>query len=189
MMAVGNVGENLAPYTESDTFLTRDGGFTWEEVHKDAHMYEFGDSGSVLVIANDERPTDHVLYSTDEGLTWKEYKFGDAVRVRSIVTVPMDTSRKFILFGYSAKSTRKALAIHLDFSAITSRKCQFIDPTLFSLLLTFSSVGVLSMDESENDDFELWSPSEEREEPCLFGRQVGRIDIALVVLFLTNILS
>jgi hypothetical protein len=28
MMAVGNVGEKLAPYTESDTFLSRDAGFT-----------------------------------------------------------------------------------------------------------------------------------------------------------------
>ena len=51
MMAVGNVGESLAGYTESDTFLTRDAGFTWEEVHKDAHLWEFGDYGSILVIA------------------------------------------------------------------------------------------------------------------------------------------
>lgn len=38
-MAVGNVGETLAPYTESDTFFSRDAGFTWEEVHKDAHLW------------------------------------------------------------------------------------------------------------------------------------------------------
>ncbi|KAG6846193.1 vacuolar protein sorting/targeting protein PEP1, partial [Arthromyces matolae] len=50
IMAVGNVGFELAPYDESDTFLSRDGGFTWEEVHKDAHLWEFGDSGSVLVM-------------------------------------------------------------------------------------------------------------------------------------------
>ena len=49
MLAVGNVGEELAPYTDSDIFLTRDGGFTWEEIHKDAHMWEFGDSGSVIL--------------------------------------------------------------------------------------------------------------------------------------------
>ena len=51
MMAVGNVGEDLAGYTDSDTFLTRDAGFTWEEIHKDAHLWEFGDYGSILVIA------------------------------------------------------------------------------------------------------------------------------------------
>jgi hypothetical protein len=53
LMAVGNVSETLAPYTESDTFLSRDAGFTWQEVHKD----EFGDPGSIPVLANDEEPT------------------------------------------------------------------------------------------------------------------------------------
>lgn len=124
-MAVGNVGENLAPYTESDTFLSRDAGFTWEEIHKDAHLWEFGDSGSVLVIVNDEEPTDHVLFSIDEGLSWREYKFSqqEKVRVRSIVTVPRDTSRRFILFGHYPRSMSTSVAIHLDFSALTHRQC------------------------------------------------------------------
>jgi hypothetical protein len=74
IMAVGNVGETLAEYTDSDTFLSRDGGFTWQEVHKDAHLWEFGDSESVLVIANDEEPTDFILFSTGEGLHWRELR-------------------------------------------------------------------------------------------------------------------
>ena len=171
-MAVGNVGEKLAPYQDSDTFLTRDGGFTWEEIHKDAHMYEFGDSGSVLVLANDEGPTDHVLYSIDEGLSWREYVFGSKVRVRSIVTVTAETSRKFILFGVTGDN--KSIAIHLDFSALTSQKCilQFILAHSNISSYWFSFPGVLSMSDPQHDDFELWSPSEEREERCLFGRQV-----------------
>ena len=36
--------------SDSDTFLTRDAGLTWEEVHKDAHLWEFGDYGSIIVI-------------------------------------------------------------------------------------------------------------------------------------------
>ncbi|KAI0071571.1 Oligoxyloglucan reducing end-specific cellobiohydrolase [Panus rudis PR-1116 ss-1] len=154
LMAVGNVGEHLAPYTESDTFLSRDAGFTWEEVHKDAHLWEFGDSGSILVMANDEVATDHVLFSTDEGLNWREYKFtNDKIRVKSIVTVPSDTSRRFILFGYYPRNPDAAVAVHIDFSSLVRRKC------------------VLDITDSANDDFELWSPSEEREERCLFGRR------------------
>ncbi|KAI0314429.1 Oligoxyloglucan reducing end-specific cellobiohydrolase [Amylostereum chailletii] len=153
IMAVGNVGETLAPYRESDTFLSRDAGFTWEEVHKDAHLWEFGDSGSIMVMANDEEPTDHVLFTTDEGLNWREYRFTeDKMRVRSIVTVPTDTSRRFILLGNRAR-TVGTTAVHLDFSALTSRKC------------------VLDVQKNNDDDFELWSPSEERNELCLFGRQ------------------
>jgi hypothetical protein len=125
-LAVGDVGERLAPYVESDTFLSRDGGFTWEEVHKDAHLWEFGDSGSILVMANDEAPTDYVLFSTDEGLTWREYKFGSQkIRVKSIVTVPSDTSRRFILMGNYPRSAA-SVVVHLDFTSLTDKKCEHL---------------------------------------------------------------
>jgi len=32
-------------------------------------------------------------------------------------------------------------------------------------------IGVYNPDDPQHDDFELWSPSEERTEICLFGRQ------------------
>lgn len=153
MLAVGNVGEKLAPYKDSDTFLTRDGGFTWEEVHKDAHKWEFGDQGSIIVLVNDEEDTDTVLYSLNEGLKWESFNFGERLRVKSIVTVPEDTHRKFVLLGESPRAQSNTVAIHLDFSSLTTRKC------------------VLNPQRPEEDDFELWSPSEERQESCLFGRQ------------------
>lgn len=123
MLAVGNVGEELAPYKESDTFLTRNAGFTWEEVHKDAHMWEFGDSGSILVIVNDEEPTDHVQFTTDEGLHWREYNFGIRMRVTSLTTVPADNSRKFLLMGYEPRSPDRSITVHLDFSSLTRKQC------------------------------------------------------------------
>ena len=125
LMAVGNVGEMLAPSTESDTFLSRDAGFTCQEVHNDAHLWEFGDSGSILVLANDGEPTDHILFSTDEGLTWQEYKFTEEnIRVRSFVTAPSDRSRRFLPFG-SFMHTAGSIAVHLDF------KKMFVDLVLF----------------------------------------------------------
>ncbi|KAL6301716.1 hypothetical protein BKA93DRAFT_738184 [Sparassis latifolia] len=154
LMAVGNVGEKLAEYTASDTFLSRNAGFTWEEVHKDAHLWEFGDSGSILVMANDEEPVNYVLFSTDEGLTWREYSFGgEQVRVKAIVTVPEDTSRRFILLGFYPRSPSIAVAVHLDFTSLTRKQCQ------------------LNVEDPGHDDFELWSPSEQRSELCLFGRR------------------
>ncbi|ODN82335.1 signal sequence binding protein [Cryptococcus wingfieldii CBS 7118] len=153
MLAVGNVGEELATYTDSDIFLTRDGGYSWEEVHKDAHMWEFGDSGSIVVLVNDEEATDHVLYTLDEGLTWQEYAFGSPLRVKTIQTVPDDTSRRFFLIGSSPSNPSSSYLVHLDFSVITQTKCE------------------LSIEDPNHDDFELWSPSESREDQCLFGRQ------------------
>ncbi|KAG2031911.1 vacuolar protein sorting/targeting protein 10 [Suillus americanus] len=130
VMAVGNVGDTLAPYTESNTFLSRDGGFTWEE-----------------------EPTDHVLFTTDEGLTWQEFKFTtEKIRVRDIMTVPEDTSRKFMLLG-RYPSTAGLVIVHLDFSYLTHKRC------------------LVNVENPGYDDFELWSPSEERASLCLFGRQ------------------
>lgn len=131
MLAVGNVGEYLVPYADSDTFLTRDGGFHWEEVHKDAHIWEYGDQGSILLLVNDEGVTDRVSYTLDEGLSWHDYVFGERMRVRSIMTVPMDTSRKFVLFGVNPDKSDLSLAVHLDFSAITDVKCAFSSRSLF----------------------------------------------------------
>jgi hypothetical protein len=172
MLAVGNVGESLVAYPDSDTFLTRNGGFSWEEVHKDAHMWEYGDQGSILLLVNDEDVTDRVTYTLDEGLTWTEYVFGERIRVRSIVTVPMDTSRKFILFGVNPDKSDSSIAVHLDFSSITNVKCEWQSRLLFVPYTDAAVVGKLDPSNPNDDDFELWSPSEEREELCLFGRQV-----------------
>ncbi|KAJ7248956.1 hypothetical protein C8J57DRAFT_1475371 [Mycena rebaudengoi] len=172
IIAVGNVGETLAPYEQCDTFLSRDAGITWEEVHKDAHLWKFGDSGSILVMANDEEPTDHVLFSTDEGMNWRSYKFSEEkLRVLSILTVPMDTSRRFILIARAAHATTD-IAVHLDFTALTWKQCMdVLSCGLDGDTDGRNDIGVLSIDNPGHDDFELWSPSEEHQEQCLFGRQ------------------
>ena len=92
--------------------------------------------------------------STDEGLNWREYKFStQPVRVRSIATITSDTSRGSILFGCYGQSSNW-LAVHIDLSSLTRKEY------------------VLDLDDLGKDDFELWSPSEEREERYLFGRQL-----------------
>ena len=70
VLGVGSVGDRLLPYDKCDTFLSTDAGLNWQMVHEDAHKYEFGDQGSVIVIAGDEEPVDHVSYSYDYGKTW-----------------------------------------------------------------------------------------------------------------------
>jgi Sortilin, neurotensin receptor 3, len=69
-MGVGSIGPTLSPYDESDTFLSTDAGVTWSMVRREAHKYEFGDQGGIIVTVNDEKPVDYVNYSTDLGRTW-----------------------------------------------------------------------------------------------------------------------
>jgi len=69
-MGVGSVGSTLAPYDESNTYMSTDAGLTWTMVHEGPYLYEFGDSGSIIVVVDDEQVTDTILYSTDMGQTW-----------------------------------------------------------------------------------------------------------------------
>lgn len=70
VMAVGNVGDSLGTYEEGDTFISSDAGLTWRVAQENAHKYEFGDQGAILVMIDDEDKTDHVHYSYDFGKTW-----------------------------------------------------------------------------------------------------------------------
>ena len=72
-MGVGSIGPVLRPYDESDTFLSTDAGVTWTMVLPEAHKYEFGDEGGIIVAVNDEETVDFVRYSTDLGKTWCVY--------------------------------------------------------------------------------------------------------------------
>jgi hypothetical protein len=173
MLAVGNVGEFLAPRSESDMFLTRNAGITWEEVHKGANIWAFGDSGSILVIANHEQPTDHVQYTTDHGLHWKEYNFGIELRVNSLTSDPKGSSRKFILTGWDLESPAPSVStvVYLNFAELTSRQCRHHQ--MGEVFPLNASVGVLDVNDLAHSDFEVWDPSEDRGE-CLLGAKVCR---------------
>ena len=99
VMAVGSVGPALAPYEDSDTYLSSDAGLTWTRIAEGAHKYEFGDAGSLLVLIDDEEATSEVKWSGDGGRTWETYDFGQRLRARALVTVPDSTSRKFLVLG------------------------------------------------------------------------------------------
>ncbi|KAF2636353.1 vacuolar protein sorting/targeting protein 10 [Massarina eburnea CBS 473.64] len=126
VMGVGNTGDSLGKYTEGDLWVSDDAGLTWERALKEAHKYEFGDQGAVLVAVYDEGDTDKIMYSLKHGRkdTWKEIKLDYKIRARELTTVPDSTSLKFILYGLKAeKGSKKHIAIHLDFSEMHERKC------------------------------------------------------------------
>ena len=53
-MSTGNVGYHLATRSDDiNTYLSRDGGRNWFEVKKGSHIYEIGDHGALIVMAED----------------------------------------------------------------------------------------------------------------------------------------
>ena len=155
MFGIGNVGEFLTSKDNADTFITRDGGITWKAVKKGRYMWEFGDSGSVIVIVPESRPTRTLYYSLDEGETWEEYEFSEEeMRIDDISTVPSDTSKSFLLWGRELESENrdKFATVNVDFNGIRSRDC------------------VLDNSQGGGSDYELWVPSHPlQEDNCLFG--------------------
>lgn len=158
LVGVGNVGEYLTSKSDGNTYITRDGGVTWKEIRKGSYMWEYGDQGSIILIVDEDDPTDIVYYTLDEGETWNEYKFGDKMHVTDITTIPSDTSRKFLLWGNPVGKGGKAITVQIDFTGLTDKQCQ------------------LPEDPNDKDsDFVPWEPQHpnlDAEHACLFGHNV-----------------
>ncbi|CAG8641465.1 17122_t:CDS:2, partial [Racocetra fulgida] len=133
MMGVGNVGDHLTSYSDGDTFLTRDAGKTWVEVRKGAHLYEFGDQGAILIMVDDEGPTNR--YSLNAGKTWQEHNFTqptERVRVHAIATYPSGISNKFLLHGSYEGDRDKEVIVYLDLSPKLPNKLPTFISRIFS---------------------------------------------------------
>jgi len=150
MIATGSVGEYLD--NTADTFMSSDGGLTWRAVKKGKYMWEFGDQGSIVVLAKDDDKelVKSVSYSTDEGKTWTDYEFSEeGMYIDELSTVPSDNSRQFLLWG---RKDNKPTTINLDFSGLTDKQCKLDEKDL------------------TEGDYYLWTPKHpSQENECLFG--------------------
>lgn len=155
LFGVGNVGDKLGSLNNASTFITRDAGATWTEVRKGVYQWEYGDRGSIVVLVDDVSETNVIHYSLDEGSTWNEYEFNDAkVKISDIVTVPSDTSKKFLLISEASGQGESSLTFTIDFEKVFTRQC------------------VLDLDHPDDDDFEYWTPNHPlSSSKCLFGHE------------------
>mmetsp|Transcript_105106 Transcript_105106/g.307137 ORF Transcript_105106/g.307137 Transcript_105106/m.307137 type:complete len:859 (-) Transcript_105106:22-2598(-) len=147
IMANGNVGPYLSTKKEdANTYLSRDGGLTWSEVHKGSFIYEFGNHGGLLVMADMAKPTKEALFSWDEGSTWRNFQISDKpVRVNNVIIEPDAMATKFLLYG---DRDRVGIAKLIDFSSVHKRTCH----------------GAAAAGTSDSD-YEKWNV------PCILGRQ------------------
>lgn len=128
VMGVGNTGDHLRKYGDGDLWVSDDAGRTWELALEEAHKYEFGNQGAVLVAIYDEGDTDTVMYSLKHGRgdSWKKIKLDFKIRARELTTTPDSTSLKFILYGTTSKKGggRQYTTVHIDFAGLHEDKCK-----------------------------------------------------------------
>ncbi|KAH8885156.1 vacuolar protein sorting [Thozetella sp. PMI_491] len=154
MFAVGNVGSELGSVKDVDTYMTTDAGITWKQAKKGRWTWAFGDQGSVIVLVQtaQEGKTDTLYYSTDEGASWKEYKFSEEkVPVTDISTLRSGGSRNFLLWTEVGETLS---SINVDFSGLTDKMCENDEY------------------DAGKSDYYIWSPEHpETKDGCLFGHQ------------------
>lgn len=149
MFGWGNVGPYLGKIEESDTYMTTDAGISWKQVRKGRWLWQYGDQGSIIVLAPLERKTKTVSYTTDEGKTWTDFEFAqDERQVTDFTTQASGVSRKFIVWTEGGDDTQ---ATTIDFTGLADRACE-------------------QKDDPEESDYRIWSPSHPLQgDDCLFG--------------------
>lgn len=160
IIANGNVGRYLTnDEDEVSTFLSRDGGLNWFEIRKGPHIYEIGDHGALIVIADIKTATNTVLYSWDEGLTFEELKISDEkIHITNVIIEPMSTSQHFVVYGETTtkKGVKKGVVIGLDFTGLHEPMCKNPDNP-----------------DTPDSDYEKWTPNDGRAGgECLLGRKI-----------------
>jgi hypothetical protein len=158
IMGSGNIGANLGHDRDTtNTYLSRDGGLTWIEAQKGDYIYEFGNHGGLLLMADWVHATRHAFYSKDQGYSWQKFEFApepELVNVANILTELSAMITQFTIYGTSTR-TGKGVLYHVDFDQIGLPVCKGLKSP--------------NMDTS---DYETWTPSDGKaDERCLLGRQ------------------
>ena len=124
-MGVGNTGKYLKSYEEGNLYVSDDAGLTWRKALDEAHKYEFGDQGSVLVAIYDEGPTEEILYSINHGKDWKSADLGLKLRAKILTTTADSTSLKFVLLGTVGRgSDAEHYIVSIDFAGLHEGRCK-----------------------------------------------------------------
>jgi hypothetical protein len=135
-MGVGSIGAHLAAYEESDTFLSTDGGVQWKMIRREAHKYEFGDQGSILVAINDEEGIDTVNYSTDFGETW--FVIHSRHRLSNLKSVTLIGNRLILELNFAHAGLPRFPTLHRKSSCFSDSFLESM-PLLMAVLLLFNS--------------------------------------------------
>jgi len=156
ILGTGNVGQQLdINITNINTYFSRDGGVTFEEILQGPHMYEYGDYGAIIIFTPTYKTTNYITYTVDQGLTLRTFNFSS--NLTSVVNLVNDPDSKGAKFLIQSRLNGKTTFYPIDFSTIYSRECDEKNPCK------------IPDDKACNSDYEYWNP---KNKDCLLGREV-----------------
>ncbi|KAJ3591191.1 hypothetical protein NHX12_009138 [Muraenolepis orangiensis] len=146
ILATGSVGRNLA--NKPNVYVSSSAGARWREALTGPHFYTWGDHGGLLLAIPQGGSATHLRFSTNEGETWKDFQFSEReVYVYQLLTEPGEKSTIFTIFGSYADQRHSWLILQVNASDVLGVPCA-------------------------EADYKRWSPSDERGNDCLLGRQM-----------------
>jgi len=127
VMGIGNTGDYLHSRDQGDLYISDDAGLTWRKARSGPHLYEFGDSGALLVAVEDGE-TNKVKWSLNHGQNWTRIELDDEIIPIALTTVPDSTALRFILTAIKGRGTERKFHIYsLDFRDLSVKKCGSTD--------------------------------------------------------------
>jgi len=131
-----------------DFYMSTTAGEKWTRVSREEHLYSLGDQGSLVVMFNKEREEWTLRFSWDDGVTLSECIIPELEDVILSYLEPLTelATAQFIAHGYN-KKTEEAIVVALDFTDMTTKKCN-------------------------KDDYQVWIPTSHKSK-CLLGMQRG----------------
>jgi hypothetical protein len=142
--------------TESNVYMSRDAGWTWQFVTVGSHTFEISDRGSYIIIIPNLNPTFYLQYTLDEGLSWQGCNITDEstpVSITDIISDPDLQTGIFIAHGTRGDKDVKGVIYSIDFSTYHEAVCTGLDSP-----------------STENSAYEYWEPSAVRGTDCMLGR-------------------
>ena len=153
ILALGNLGSELIDEIDAlHTFLSIDGGVTWKFLDTQPSFLNFGDIGSLLILASQDF---QLKYSWNMGANWTELSLkniNEQSTITNVLSHPLSNAQEFLIIGEIEASTsgerRSGIVVLLDFSELNPDQCQ------------------------KSFDYEIFIPKA-YEESCILGRKVS----------------
>ncbi|RLV91293.1 Vacuolar protein sorting/targeting protein 10 [Spathaspora sp. JA1] len=98
LMGVGNIGSHFTG--SSKTFISRDGGASWNKALDFPSIFAIGDQGNILLAMEylgEFESTDEVHYSLDQGKSWNKMPLKFPIFSPTVLTTIDGTSRKIVI--------------------------------------------------------------------------------------------
>lgn len=95
---------NVKFWPKVNSYFTADGGYNWQEVGTGYHIPEYAARGALIVSAVRDEATDKIVFSLDDGQTWRSANFTNKpVKVQNIRVASDYNSRTLYILARSTK--------------------------------------------------------------------------------------